>query len=193
MNGTHFSLFFTVSFAIIQLIEVGARINMKLVHVRGKTTILSMLVALAWCLALASARTTPEGDDQQHCGHWGYSKACTDHGCSVCQLKWEVQVPLAHLCVKNTTASHLSWMYDCCSGGDPEPSPGPTPSPPHVVPSNACGYESRASCTANASCVWCYSSSAQSACYLWEDARRLPSSFQCSARAINSMDEVQPF
>ncbi len=143
-----------------------------------------LLVSFTISLGVAGrgsrARPLVDDDQQPHCGKWGYTKACTDHGCSICQLKWDVRVPLSHICVANETAAAVSFAYDCCSGVEPGPSPtpSPTPSPHHVIPSNACEYSSPSSCTDNSSCVWCESSSNQF-CTLWEDARQLSSSYRC--------------
>jgi hypothetical protein len=128
----------------------------------------------------ASSRSFDSGD---HCGHWGFTKNCTDHNCSVCQLKWQLPpfVPLQRLCVKNSTADHIKMMYDCCSGGS-GPAPGPEPTPPHAGQEDSCAKRfGHADCTADPLCVWCESRAVPSQCYAREDAGSLPAGiFACA-------------
>ncbi len=79
---------------------------------------LSILHTLGLAVVVGRSLVGDE-DGQQHCAQWGYTKSCTDHGCSVCELKWDLPVPLSHICVARETAAAVSWAYDCRSGGDP--------------------------------------------------------------------------
>ena len=57
---------------------------------RNRTNRRRMSAFLLFAATTVAARNTLDSGDEPHCGHWGYSKACTDHGCSVCQLKWDL-------------------------------------------------------------------------------------------------------
>lgn len=86
---------------------------------KSRTTLpLSILHTLGLAVVVGRSLVGDE-DGQQHCAQWGYTKSCTDHGCSVCELKWDLPVPLSHICVARETAAAVSWAYDCRSGGDP--------------------------------------------------------------------------